>query len=229
MNESKPALRTLGKYVSEILVIIVGITLSFAFDEWRRDREDQRAERGYLIALRADLAQDTAMLAFNISGGTWVLRATERLINFRHADDIADSLHILIDAAASYAAFSPATATYEELRQTGRTDLLRDDTLRHELLRLHNAVYAAEREISAVDKAHVLNQLIPALSEHFPLTADSALMAPAQRHIASLQVPAVRNRLITGIAFKRGLLQMHNVSKAVCTALLARVERRLAQ
>ena len=46
------------EYVVEILVIIIGITLSFAVDEWKDLRQKRELEQVYLKSLLSDLEQD---------------------------------------------------------------------------------------------------------------------------------------------------------------------------
>lgn len=229
MSESPSRLRMAGKYLSEVLVIIVGITLSFLFDEWRNEREDGRAEREYLTALRADLAQDTAMLGAYIGMEEKFVAATQRLATFSTPAEISDSLHLLIDAAASYVEFAPATSTFEELKQTGRTNLLRDDTLRRFLFQLHTVVYDNTGDWIAVDKQHVLSYIIPEMSNYFPITTDSAMLVPLHASIPALKGLRMRNLLTTGVSFKAGVLQMLKVSRAVAQAMHRRVDMLLAK
>jgi len=52
----------LEKYVSEILVIFIGISMSFFFDEWRENRRDEETVKKHLTFLRTNLIQDTIQL-----------------------------------------------------------------------------------------------------------------------------------------------------------------------
>ena len=49
----------LEKYVSEILVIFIGISISFLFDEWRDNRRDDETVEKHLTFLRANLVSGT--------------------------------------------------------------------------------------------------------------------------------------------------------------------------
>src|SRR5690242_4945613 len=52
---NKKITRTLLRYLTEIVVIFVGITISFMFDGWRESRNDRKEQVEFLNSLLADL------------------------------------------------------------------------------------------------------------------------------------------------------------------------------
>ncbi|MEY3404756.1 MAG: hypothetical protein RL161_186, partial [Bacteroidota bacterium] len=49
------ALRYLPIYIGELLIIFLGITLSWWFEEWRQDKQDLQREALHLTNLRSNL------------------------------------------------------------------------------------------------------------------------------------------------------------------------------
>lgn len=229
MKRQRSIAPVLGKYLSEILVIIIGITLSFVFDEWRSGRKDRRDESGYLRLLAEDLTSDTAVLGAYISMEKEAIRCTERLANFSSAEEVRDSLFYLLDRCASYVEFAPSNSAYEELRQTGKTTLLRDAALRRGIFILYTQVYGNLAEWTRVDKAQVLSHLIPELNNHMPVPRDSAALAPYAGNIEALQKGKLNHLLHTEIAFKESVLKMLQNAKSIATMFLVKTNAQLTQ
>ena len=55
------------RLIVELFVVVAGISISFALDEWRRDREDRREERRNWEAIRDNLGADSVYLASRLS------------------------------------------------------------------------------------------------------------------------------------------------------------------
>jgi hypothetical protein len=54
--------KKIGKYIFEILVIFIGITISFLFESWRNDREGRLETKKQLTLLRNDLGRTKAWI-----------------------------------------------------------------------------------------------------------------------------------------------------------------------
>jgi hypothetical protein len=120
----------LEKYVSEILVIFIGISISFFFDEWRENRRDEETIKKHLTFLRTNLIQDTIQLTGMINYGNQFVKSINKLTYFKHESEITDSISFHIDNAASYLTFKPNQMAYEEIRQTAHTNLINNDSLK---------------------------------------------------------------------------------------------------
>lgn len=74
----------LGWYVAEILVVFVGITLSFFFDEWRKDRRDEKRKTELIESLYKDVSvkitemrTDSQDVEFLLEGLGHVIKSSE--------------------------------------------------------------------------------------------------------------------------------------------------------
>ena len=73
-EQNKPNIKvTLLKYLSEIVIIFLGISMSFWFDEWRNNRKDRETEQIILRGVRDNLVRDTLSLRY-------MMRYGERII-----------------------------------------------------------------------------------------------------------------------------------------------------
>ncbi len=175
------------KYLSEIVVIFIGISISFWFDEWRDNRKDREMERKILLNLKENLAQDTVNLGGTAKGGETLISGIDKLLVFKQDTDIADSVSFFIDMAASYLGCLTNQTTYEEIKQTGHTSLIQDDTLKKAILGHYTSLIPFVKEWCEVDKTHTMTQLIPEMSNYFPVVFDSTHMVSASQKIKFLR------------------------------------------
>lgn len=70
------------KYLIELVVIVMGITLSFMVDEWREERQDREETVKVLKMLRSDIVSDTVQY-FRINNGfEYMINGYKRQANF---------------------------------------------------------------------------------------------------------------------------------------------------
>ena len=126
--------RDWGTVVLEVLIVVAGIFIGLQVDDWNEDRKDRIEERSYLERMRTDISRDLELLSFSKS------LADERIAQIRFLETIArdakaagadPSSSVLFLEKASWESYLPiAPRTYEELRSSGLTTLVRDRELR---------------------------------------------------------------------------------------------------
>jgi hypothetical protein len=230
MPEQQPTRKIkdiLIQYFFEIIVISVGISISFWFDEWRSNRKDKEMERRHLIDLKNNLKQDTFMLAQNIKGGKTFVNSSRKLATFKNDKDILDSLDIHIDNAASYLSMKTNQTAYEEIKQTGHTSLITNDSLKKFILGHYTLVVPYSEEWGNIDKNYTMTQLIPEMSIYFPVVPDTTNMVSAAQKMKALKVQKLRNLLLTNATYKQATIQSFMTTKAYSEKLIKRIEDEL--
>lgn len=142
-----------AKFGRDISVIILGVLIALAFDNWTSNRSERRLERNYLLRLSRDLRADSAMLesyrrhsSLGRAGGRHLLAI---LVNPQ--ETIPDSLIARhFSDATRGALLSSNTPTIEELSSTGNLRVLRDVRLRDGLLTYYSEVERFQRSIETV-------------------------------------------------------------------------------
>ena len=219
--------KVVSKYLSEIVVIFVGISISFWFDEWRDNRKDREIEREILLNLKANLAQDTTLLGGTAEMGEGLVRGINKLIVFKRDTEIVDSVSLLIDMAASYLGCPTNQTTYEEIKQTGHTSLILNDTLKRAILGHYTSVIPFAKEWAEVDKTHTMNQLIPEMSNYFPVVVDSLNTVSASQKVKFLKTPKLRHLLLTNLAYKKEAVKALNFASSNSKRLILRIDKAL--
>ena len=217
----------LEKYISEVLVIFIGISMSFFFDEWRENRQDRETMRKHLAVLRANLVQDTTQLTHMVRFGNNVVRSIDKLVYFKQDSEITDSIVIYIDNAASYLVFKPNLIAYEEIKQSAHTNLIENDSLK--TLFLYHYTYTIEDCLvwCEVDKTHTMTQLIPEMTIYFPVVADSLNKVSSSEKAKALKVKKLRNLLLANATYKKVTIQFLNITQKSTKALLKKVDEEL--
>lgn len=125
------------KYLIELIVIFVGITLSFWAENVRQDMEDKKLEKKYLQGLLFDLKKDlTEVERYRTIRLGQIRGAQSNLRAFRGDPIEKDSFLINFVVTSMEHHFLPHVNTYKEILNSGHLRLLTDDSLKAELLAL---------------------------------------------------------------------------------------------
>jgi len=150
-------------------VIVISVMVALAGDSYVESREEHRLESTYLRALLNDVDADIEALDVRLS--SFQERIEGQLGVYyvvRDQEPVADSVAFLrgLWAAANYGTFDARTATFEDLRSTGRLRLVSDPALRDQVLEYYMRV-ADVVEMDAAHREQVLaafrQYLVPAL------------------------------------------------------------------
>lgn len=230
MEERKnkhPLKVTLEKYISEIIVIFIGISISFLFDEWRESRRDDETIKKHLTVLRTNLVQDSLNLTFQINYGNKLVNSINKLTYFKSDSQITDSIDFHIENAASYLSFKSNQMAYEEIRQTAHTTLIKSDSLKNLFLSYYTSRVPYCTEWCKIDETHTMTQLIPEMSIYFPILVDSLNVVTLQEKAKSLKQKKLRNLLLLNSGFKKATINTLTMTKKSTLNLLKKVDEEL--
>ncbi|MBN8820936.1 MULTISPECIES: hypothetical protein [unclassified Spirosoma] len=226
-EEKHPFKVILEKYISEILVIFIGISISFFFDEWREGRRDDETIKKHLEFLRTNLVEDTLNLTSRIKHSSKLVNSINKLTYFRSDTEIKDSIHFHIDNAASYLFFKPNQMAYEEIRQTAHTNLIKNDSLKILFLSYYTSTIPYCTEWCKIDETHTMTQLIPEMSNYFPVVADSLKIISSQEITKALRLKKLRNLLLANAVYKKEGINSFITTKKIAIKLLKKVDNEL--
>jgi hypothetical protein len=130
--------KTWRRLAAEFVVIVVGVLVALAFDQWRETLSEQRQGDFYLEALEGDLRADSVALEVA------VLRARNVQANLVRFEEILGMDHVVVDpdsvarfvTSSTIANIDPsfATGTMRGLTASGDSRLLQDLGLRSQVL-----------------------------------------------------------------------------------------------
>lgn len=119
--------------LGEISLIVIGVTIALAASSWYEDRSDRLTEVEYIGRLRAALTNDISRFSgfekvLEIKANTLKALLTENVTSLISKD--ADSFMSDLNYSEYKALPESDSATFEELKSTGRLALIRDARLR---------------------------------------------------------------------------------------------------
>jgi hypothetical protein len=215
------------QYIFEIIVIFIGISISFWFDEWRNNRKDKEMERKHLSDLRDNLQQDTSLFSFQIEIGQNFINSSRKLATFKNDADILDSLNIHIDNATSYVFLQTNQTAYEEIKLTGHTSLITNDTLKKYILEHYTLSIPGCAEWANIDKNYTMSQITPEMTNSFPVVPDGSNMVSNTQKIKALRNQKLRNLLLNSVAYKQATSSVFGMTKSNAINLIQRINREL--
>jgi hypothetical protein len=131
------------RLLAELAVIVGGVLIALAADAWWERRQEQEEARDYLQQLLVDFQETDRRLRATIAGDTRTLEQVNGVVDraFRGVFPSPDSL----DLPTRYDFFEPVTGTLTALVESGDLRLIRDDSLRFELVAFLSLVDASQQ------------------------------------------------------------------------------------
>lgn len=128
-------------YVLDTIVVIVGILIALAVNNWNTDRINKEVEHSTLIEILNGLQQDLEDIDSNLSGHHKALRACKfwrRVINNEKANTDSTEFYYHVLTRDYVTIFNKSG--YESLKSRG-LDLITNDSLRIEIISLYEIPY----------------------------------------------------------------------------------------
>jgi len=122
-------------FLTELVVIVTGILIALAIDEWRENNERRKAESEYLHQLIADLRATEERMEAAVVKNAASEKATTRLVAFFESGETveADSISMSLGEMFSYDNPVPVLGTIAALVSTGDLILIRSASARSDI------------------------------------------------------------------------------------------------
>jgi len=140
------------KYVLEIVVVILGISIAFNLEQWSEMRNNKKREIEILKDLKSGLLSDLVEMGDNIRSHEYSIRSSKIILKV-----INDNLlyHDSLDACFAYThaftTFSGRIGPIEQLKNTNLT-IVSNDSLRSEIINIYDEVYPRIRLLELIIK-----------------------------------------------------------------------------
>ena len=194
------------RLLSEFIVIVIGVLVALAVDQWASDRNDRASELEYLLALRVDLRGDSTMFADALV--PIAVRADSVMVEIApvvrgQAPVPLDTLGFLRGVVQSTGSFTRLGehTTFDELLATGSLRLIESSSLRSSLV----SYYASKDYLEDVT-AYRASGYPDVVRSHLP--GDPFLAGPSDAAIRSFGVrdaiEAIRSEEFLGAMNRHG-------------------------
>jgi type II secretory pathway pseudopilin PulG len=161
-----------GKYLKyafgEIVLVMIGILLALQVNNWNESQKEMKKEQFYLTKLVENLKQDSLLLNLQIERLKIKLKNINELSLLNNITK--DSLNLLlVNALLSTSGFSSETATWQNLQNTGKIDIIKNQALVDSLYIYHNFNESNIKVWMESDQSYSRLNIAPFLMRHFNL------------------------------------------------------------
>lgn len=160
--------RNLKYYLAELTILVLGISLSFVLNEYRIQQQEEKKEVELLQNFRDNLILDSLSLHIQMKVQDLRKESAESLLALTPESEFTDSIAYHIVILLNYGGFYPTDITYQEMRSLGNSRLIQNTQLLNEIIQLYEADYDLVGEWAGLDKAFMLNELLPYVHDNFP-------------------------------------------------------------
>jgi len=180
-------MRSLPRYIGEFLIIFLGITLSWWFDDWREEIEERKQEAMHLRNLMYNLESDSATFMEELN---FIQISRKRLLYLSAAlnGGDRDSIGYNLTSMILIPEFHPNRSEFEAIKATGEIRLIKDPALIREIMthyeveygKLESRVFFYQKAIMdyswdfAIDNLDIGKALNSGQQEKFRLTLDNS-------------------------------------------------------
>lgn len=159
--------RNFGYFLAELFILILGITASFALNEWRVSTQESKQQVQLLTNFKKNLVTDSTILRAGVDQLTRQLEAAGKVLA-TNTDSYSDSLVINVLNLLNYVPFKSNDITYEEMKNLGNSRIIQNDSLLSSIIGLYENGYETVVNWSEIDGQHVKSELIPFVERNFP-------------------------------------------------------------
>ncbi len=135
-------IKSLGSIIIEIVIITIGVTISFSLNEWKEARNNKKHYKEYLTQLQYDLAVDSLQIAKDIISYQKKIKGAANLLSHEKVSKeelpkSGNSIGLLLGRTV----FLPNDNTYRILQSTGSFVVFPDKELVKEIVQLYQHDY----------------------------------------------------------------------------------------
>jgi len=218
-------------YLIEVVVIIVGISITLVLEEWRDKGKEEELAKVYLANLAADIEADQHSLHFAASLTDSLLARGEEIRRFVKDPDghalTPQRLNEDVLKLIGRPKFIPHDATFSDLKSSGNLHLIKDVTLKG-LLFSYYAEAVITKEIQEAEQQATIELSGRYFLQWFAL--DSSDDSPIFRNPGGIKALATnaefRNQVTLRVGTREELQEVYKETDSLAVRLLAELRRK---
>ncbi len=168
----------IGRYLIEIVIIIIGITLSFALNEWNQKKSEKEEYFEYLENLKQDIKIDSVQMVNDYKSYISISKGAGLILRYddRNRKDSLLNFAMAVDGLSNFIEFLPNNNTFQVLSSTGGFNVFENKDLVKEIVQLYKYDYAfiqmmgkeAHKERRDMLEPYLLKNIVYEDRETFP-------------------------------------------------------------
>jgi len=157
--------------IGEIILVVVGILIALAINNWNDKNNLENKETTLLIEMKSNLESDLEGLKWDINKNEKLLKANQIVLNSLNNGVYNDSLKKYYSQIKGNTVFVKNTSAFKNLESLG-LNTVKNDSLRIKITRLYSEKYEYIRYIEQVrDEKFQYEQITPQITKHLRISS----------------------------------------------------------
>lgn len=162
--------RSLGSSLRDLLILVIGIILSFTLTEFRQNKADFEEEKRIVGLIYSDLQEDTANIHTNLEGLKDLKRGFDSILSLRNQPSQADPKKIFTWAysVVNFIPFEPNRTGFVQLSNHENSGALKNKKILTSVIGLFNDEYKTLQTLNESHRELLMNQITPKFFNWIP-------------------------------------------------------------
>jgi len=153
------------RLILELIVVFIGVSAGFLFDNFREERSNSKLEDKYLESFYNNVVADSVEIQSMILSSQNNIDISERSVASMQAGTITnDSALVVLSVMASYNSLNLENATYESVVNSGNLGLIRDFEISEQIVYYYRS-HEDMRYVEQVYNDYISNYILPYVSK----------------------------------------------------------------
>lgn len=199
---AKPKIRSLGSSLRDLLILVIGIVLSFTLTEWRQNKADLNEEKRIIGLIYSDLKEDTTNINSNLELLESLKSGFDSILSYRNRPSEADPVQVLRWAysVVNFVPFDPNRTGYIQLSNHKNSGALKNKKILTSIIGLFNDEYETLNTLNESHKELLLNQMTPKYFSWIPFLEKPTDLN--EKNIAQLRALLNDNEFLNMLQFE---------------------------
>jgi hypothetical protein len=223
-------------HLADLVVVVLGIMISFNLNEWNNRRSDAQEKRNLLQTVYENVQADTAYINKEITVLRSIYKYNRRLALSPGVYDSmpVDSLIQAVYSLQNFSGFNGHNVGFTELSYSGKMSLIDNQKLKASIISFYTNSYDGLKNWNSIDRYVVLEMIIPNHMQHMPSPTfyqeDTTLFDSVQWRkdaMAHIKTETFRNLAFSALVIKKSNIKLFEDFLKDAEALLKELEAEL--
>jgi hypothetical protein len=218
-------------YLIEIIVIILGISITLALEQWRDGAKEDQLEKIYRGNLAADIESDLGGLQYASAATTALLAHGQEILHAEKGSpthSLSDTALIIdLRAILERPNFIPHDVTFAELKSSGNLRLVKNVDLKWLLFAYYNQTQVI-KEVQDAEQQATITLVGPYFLQRFPMDdrpGNRLIHQKGEGPAALSNDFEFRNLVLLRVGNRRELLALYQAAESMATKLKAALQK----
>lgn len=169
-KSSRKSVRTIGSSFRDLIILVIGILLSFTLTEYKQSAADDREEQRIISLLYQDLKSDTTQIQNNLKSIRLLKNNFDTIMKYKENPDSIEAI-VLFSMAYSvinFVPFEPQQTAYLQFTYHENSGTVKNKEILSGVIALFTKEYTTLQSLNETHKSFLLDKLMVNYFRWFP-------------------------------------------------------------